>query len=149
MDKGLNLRQGRFVAAYLMEPNATKAAIAAGYSPKRAEVTGCELVRNRKVADALERHRAKAEDAVQITVEEIITTLRGIATDQTQPASARVSALREINQMLGHHAPKQINVREQGVTLVFHLDGSQPNDLPVEADSAIAPRPIAPNESAQ
>lgn len=39
---------------YLYDLNATQAAIRAGYSAKRAEFTGSDLVRNRKVADAIQ-----------------------------------------------------------------------------------------------
>jgi phage terminase small subunit len=66
-DDKLNLRQERFVQEYLLVPNAKQAAIRAGYSAVRAEVTGCEFVRNRKVADASAEARARAAERAEIT----------------------------------------------------------------------------------
>ena len=39
---GLNARQQRFVEEYLVDLNATQAAIRAGYSKKTAREIGCE-----------------------------------------------------------------------------------------------------------
>lgn len=50
-----------FAREYVIDYNGKRAAIAAGYRPSRAEVTGSELVRNRKVQrliDQLETERA-------------------------------------------------------------------------------------------
>jgi len=45
----VGIRQRIFVEQYLIDPNATKAAITADYSKKVVEVTGCKLLRNAKV----------------------------------------------------------------------------------------------------
>jgi phage terminase small subunit len=42
MAKNLTKKQQIFVAEYLTDLNATRAAIAAGYSKDRAEITGAE-----------------------------------------------------------------------------------------------------------
>lgn len=70
----LTAKQAKFVAEYLKNGmNATRAAIAAGYSKDRAEVTGSELVRNRKVSEAIavkaEKHVAKLDYGVDKTLE--------------------------------------------------------------------------------
>jgi phage terminase small subunit len=39
--QGLNPKQEAFVAQYLIDGNATRSAIAAGYSHKSAHTTGC------------------------------------------------------------------------------------------------------------
>ena len=54
----LTPKQELFVSTYLANGgNATRAAIAAGYSESRAEVTGSELLKNRKVAEAIQAGR--------------------------------------------------------------------------------------------
>jgi phage terminase small subunit len=59
-------KQKRFVDAYLLEPNGTKAAIAAGYSEKSAAVESSRQLRNAKVAAAIEAgRRAPAPVAAQ------------------------------------------------------------------------------------
>lgn len=50
---GLTPRQRAFVNAYLREPNATQAAIAAGYAAGSAGVTGHRLLNNAKIANVL------------------------------------------------------------------------------------------------
>jgi phage terminase large subunit-like protein len=52
-------RQERFVKEYLIEPNATKAAIRAGYSTKTAEAIGHENLRKPKISEKLEKARAE------------------------------------------------------------------------------------------
>lgn len=70
----LNDRQARFVAEYQLEPNATRAALRAGYggSPATLGVTGFQLLRNPKVAKALEAAREKLADSLQITRERVM-----------------------------------------------------------------------------
>lgn len=58
----LTPKQARFVSEYLVDLNATQAAIRAGYSASRAEITGSDLVRNRRVAAVIaERQQIRAE----------------------------------------------------------------------------------------
>ena len=49
----LTEKQKRFVAEYLIDLNATQAAIRAKYSPKTADVQGVRLLGNVKVQEAL------------------------------------------------------------------------------------------------
>ena len=65
----LNAKQQRFVEEYILDLNATQAAIRAGYSPKTAEVTGCKLLRNAKVAAAIQEgiDRVPIDDALATT----------------------------------------------------------------------------------
>ncbi len=55
----LTAKQERFVAEYLIDLNATQAAIRAGYAEKGASVEGTRLLANAKVAAAVAA--AKAE----------------------------------------------------------------------------------------
>lgn len=58
----LTARQSRFVDEYLIDLNATQAAIRAGYSEKTAESQGARLLRNAKVQRAIkERMNQRAE----------------------------------------------------------------------------------------
>ena len=51
MKERLNQRQQKFAEFMASSGNQTESAIMAGYSPKRAHVTGSELVRNRNVSE--------------------------------------------------------------------------------------------------
>jgi hypothetical protein len=49
-DAPLSQKQLAFVEEYLKDGNATRAAVAAGYSPKRGRETGCELLKDSRIA---------------------------------------------------------------------------------------------------
>lgn len=68
-------KQRRFVEAYLLEPNAKNAAIAAGYSPRTAESAGPRLLRNVQVAAELEGRRRVLEMKTGITPERVLNEL--------------------------------------------------------------------------
>jgi phage terminase small subunit len=90
----LTAKQQRFVDAYLIDANATKAAIAAGYSQKTAPEQGSRLLKNVKVASALEKRRVKASAKADLTLEKhlaSLNTLRNKAAKAEQ-FSAAVSA---------------------------------------------------------
>ena len=74
-EKGLNQKQRLFVEAYLADPNATKAAIKAGYSRKTAYSQGHDLLKKPEIQKALEK---RVEKAV-ITADEVLHGIRDIA----------------------------------------------------------------------
>ena len=71
----LNGRQELFIVEYLKCLNATKAAIAAGYSEKSAAETGCELLKNPKVASRIREHF----DNYAMSAAEVLANLAEIA----------------------------------------------------------------------
>lgn len=90
----LSERQQRFVDAYLVDPNATKAAIAAGYSAATAKQQGSRLLTNVDVAAALAKRQQKAADRADLTLESHLAALNALR-DKAAAAeqfSAAVSA---------------------------------------------------------
>jgi len=75
----MNDRQKRFVAYYLKDPNATNAAISAGYSKKAAKEIGSRLLTNANVAAAIAEGQAKLAAKLEITAEQIARELARIA----------------------------------------------------------------------
>ncbi|HYH39903.1 MAG TPA: terminase small subunit [Azospirillum sp.] len=65
----------RFVDAYLVDPNGTKAAIAAGYSPKTAAAQASRLLKDVDVAAAIERGRKLLAVRSGITPEMVLAEL--------------------------------------------------------------------------
>lgn len=90
MQKGvvaMNARQKRFCDEYLIDCNATQAAIRAGYSPKTAKVTGAKMLTNANlkayIDEQLERiHNKKTADAQEV-LEYLTAVMRGQHTEQT------------------------------------------------------------------
>lgn len=80
-------RQRRFVDEYLVDLNATQAAIRAGYAPDRAHVTGSQLVANSKVARAISVRQIAITRRIERSQDDVAMRLAGIAwTDMTDIA---------------------------------------------------------------
>jgi len=75
----LPIRQQRFVDEYLIDLNATQAAIRAGYSAKTANTIGPRLLVNVRVAAEIERRKAKASTKLEITRDRVLKELARIA----------------------------------------------------------------------
>lgn len=69
----LTPKQARFVAEYLVDLNATQAAIRAGYSPKTAYAIGGENLSKPEIADAIATEQAKRAIRVEVTQDEVLT----------------------------------------------------------------------------
>lgn len=90
MQKGvvaMNARQKRFCDEYLIDCNATQAAIRAGYSPKTAKQIGQRMLTNvdlkAYIDEQLERiHNEKTADAQEV-LEYLTAVMRGQHTEQT------------------------------------------------------------------
>ena len=61
----LTPKQELFIAHYLKEPNATKAAIAAGYSEKNAFKMGSDLLQKTTISDRINKRFAKIVDKLE------------------------------------------------------------------------------------
>jgi phage terminase small subunit len=68
-------KQQRFVEEYLIDLNATQAAIRAGYSAKGAAVEGVRLLTNAKVAKAVAAAQAARSDRTKIDADWVLRTL--------------------------------------------------------------------------
>ena len=71
----LNPKQKRFVREYLINPNATQAAIKAGYSAKTAKQIGSALLTNIDVSAAIEKGQQKHLAKLDITAERVLSEL--------------------------------------------------------------------------
>ncbi len=72
----LTAKQERFVAEYLVDLNATQAAIRAGYAKKGAAVEGSRLLVNPKVAAAVAAAQAERAKRTEITQDYVLTSIR-------------------------------------------------------------------------
>ena len=84
-------RQAHFVEAYCMGQNATKAAMAAGYSIKTAHVQGSRILRNVKILSKIEDRMQDHQRRCSITVDTLTAELeeaRTLAMKINKPAAA-------------------------------------------------------------
>lgn len=76
----LTARQAMFAAEYLIDLNATQAAIRAGYSERTAEQQGSRLLTNVKVAAAIEAAKMRRIERVEISQDEVLQRYWALAT---------------------------------------------------------------------
>ena len=87
----LTPKQAKFVREYLIDGNGTRAAIRAGYSEHSADVTGCKLLRNAKVAAEVEKGQQRHAKRCDITIDSLTAELvadRTLARNLEQPSPA-------------------------------------------------------------
>lgn len=75
----LTAKQKRFVEEYLIDLNATQAAIRAGYSPKTAEQEGYKLVQKSSVSEEISKAIAERSKRTGISQDRVIQELARIA----------------------------------------------------------------------
>ena len=75
----LTPKQKRFVSEYLVDLNATAAAIRAGYSEKTARAIGAENLTNPNIAAEIQKRRGELQDKLEITQERVLEELAAIA----------------------------------------------------------------------
>lgn len=74
----LNDKQKRFAQEFLIDLNATQAAIRAGYSEKTAKSQGNRLLTNADVSKAIQKGKAKREQRTEITQDRVLQELARI-----------------------------------------------------------------------
>ncbi|WP_104500331.1 terminase small subunit [Acinetobacter indicus] len=100
---GLTDKQQRFVEEYLIDLNATQAAIRAGYSEKTAQEQSSRLLSNVMVQEAVQKAKNKLSERTELTVDMVVQGLLKEAQDYAEGStqSARVSAWAHLGKHLG------------------------------------------------
>lgn len=80
----LTPKQQRFVEEYLIDFNATRAAIRAGYSEKTAKDIGCQNLAKLEVAAAIEAGLKDLTKRAELTQEEVLRDLALVKADAMQ-----------------------------------------------------------------
>jgi phage terminase small subunit len=112
-------KQEKFVQEYLVDMNATQAAIRAGYSAKTAQEQGSRLLSNVMVQAALNRYRAASAERTEMSVASVTARLLGL--------SGKAEAM---------DGPSAINVARQCV-----MDAAKLNGLVVESSEIVTRSP--------
>ena len=99
----LTPKQQRFVEEYLIDLNATQAAIRAGYSEKTAKEIGSENLTKPNIAKAIQEAQESLSNKTQLTVDIVVQGLLKEAQDYAEGStqSARVSAWAHLGKHLG------------------------------------------------
>lgn len=107
----LTPKQRRFVEEYLVDLNATQAAIRAGYSGRTARQAGAENLAKPVIREAVAAGQAALSERTEVSQNWVVTRLRDEATLTGEGAShsARVKAI----ELLGRHIgmwPNKVDV---------------------------------------
>ena len=94
-------KQQKFVDEYLIDCNATQAAIRAGYSKNRASEIAYQLLQKTTVLDAIKAKQAVISDKAQRAVADVLADLRRITLEAWEKGDYR-SALRAL-ELEGKH----------------------------------------------
>lgn len=85
---------------YLKNPNATQAAIKAGYSKKTAGQIGDRLLKNVQISEAIKQKLNREDAQATLTIDEIVKGLKSEATG-SETGSARVAAWAHLAKYMG------------------------------------------------
>lgn len=96
----LTAKQQRFCEEYLIDLNATQAAIRAGYSEKTAHDIGSENLRKPNIANYIAEKQAEARDRNAITVDFVLNGIKDIA-EQGEHENNRLKAFDLLGKHLG------------------------------------------------
>lgn len=99
--KQLTPKQAMFVKEYLVDLNATQAAIRAGYSKKTAEVQGHENLRKPYISAAIQAQMNKRAEKVEITAEDVLQSI--IEIRRMAVEGEKLNEALRANELLGKH----------------------------------------------
>ncbi len=94
-------KQAIFVKEYLVDLNATQAAIRAGYSAKTANEQGSRLLTNVSVQKLIQEHMNKRSERTEITAEYVLTGIKRV-TESAEADGRRSEALKGFELMAKH-----------------------------------------------
>ena len=110
-------KQARFVEEYLIDSNATQAAIRAGYSEKSAYSIAGENMKKPEIVDAIAKGRAEIAKRNELTIDDIIKELEeartAALTAESPQSSAAVAATMGKAKVLGMLVDKS-EVKNEG-----------------------------------
>lgn len=93
-------KQQRFVDEYMVDLNATQAAIRAGYSAKSAEKIGHQLLEKTRVSNEIMKRKAKLSSVANWTAVDVLKRLARLA-DEGYKDSDKIKALELIGRHIG------------------------------------------------
>jgi phage terminase small subunit len=98
----LNKKQRKFVEEYVLSQSPYKAAVNAGYSPKRAYTTAARLFQKPEIKKAIDALQYEVRMRHNIDRDYFIVHLKKIVEDKFNKTSDKISALTLLARITGH-----------------------------------------------
>ncbi len=125
MTRALTPKQQAFAREYLIDLNATKAAIRAGYSAKNADKIGSELLGKTRVKAEIQAAMDKRAEKVELTSERVLTEIGKLAF-----ADIRKVFDERGNLLPVHMLPDEIAASVSSIEVVTkNIPGSEPAEV--------------------
>ena len=99
MKKKLTDKQQRFVEEYLIDFNATQAAIRAGYSVKTATEMGYENLTKPQIAEAVDKGKAEAAERAKLSVDDVVNQYKRFAFSDLRKFFNKDGTLKSIHEL--------------------------------------------------
>lgn len=103
----LTAKQAAFVHEYMIDLNATQAAIRAGYKASNARQIAADNLSKANIQQAIQEARAAREKRSMITVEWVLAQIASIAQDEEAQQRDRLKALELLGKHLGMWEKRQ------------------------------------------
>ena len=143
----LTPKQARFVAEYLVDLNATQAAVRAGYSAKTARQAGSENLTKPAVSEAVADAQAERAARASVTADWVVQRLAAEAQARGPGSShaARVAALAHLGKHLGMFAERnELAVAGEAIRVTeVKLVGVRPGEVEGGVHAPFPPKPPA------
>ena len=93
----MNVKQARFVDEYLIDLNATQAAIRAGYSAKTAYAIGNKLLKETEIKESIDAAMSSRSERTGITADKVLADIELIKADAMKAMADKDGNLAMVN----------------------------------------------------
>ena len=142
----LNIRQARFISAYIETSDAAAAAVKAGYSERGALQTGNRLLKNVHINRSLQLASARAVDKVSTTlgeavgteawiVDQLVTIIRDSQTQQRD----RIASLSLLSKRINAFRDPSVVIQNQSLSIPPDTSLEDLRQLSLEMRSQLPP----------
>jgi len=116
----LNDRQIRFCKEYVIDFNATRSAIEAGYSEESARATSSRLLTNDNIQKYIQKLQSDKSKELNITFEDVVSKLYDIGNKEQARDGDKIKALEQVAKLLGFYE-KDNNQKKTDTVTIFEI----------------------------
>lgn len=101
--KKLTVKQELFVKEYLVDLNATQAALRAGYAPTRAKEQGYQNLKRKAIAEEIQKHMDARSDRTLVSADWVLSTIKDTTNELLTDKEKNAANIFKGCELLGKH----------------------------------------------